>query len=51
MASLRHWWPDFRDAHVYGGGILVAWGAWGVYPPAGRIALGLVLLYLGMRRG
>jgi uncharacterized protein (TIGR03382 family) len=39
-----------RDLHVYGGGAMVAWGAASVFPPAGWVAFGLVLLYLGLRR-
>jgi hypothetical protein len=42
--------PDMRDLHVYGGGAMVAWGAASVFPPAGWVAFGLVLLYLGLRR-
>jgi hypothetical protein len=42
--------PDGRAVHVYGGGALVAWGAWQAWPPAGWVTAGLVLLYLGLRR-
>lgn len=41
---------DIRDGHVYGGGALVAVGVWQVFPPAGFIVAGLLLLYLGLRR-
>jgi hypothetical protein len=42
--------PDFRDLHVYGGGALLAGGAWMAWPPGGLIAMGALLLYLGLRR-
>lgn len=41
--------PGIRDAHVYGGGLLLASGAWMVYAPAGLIVFGALLLYLGLR--
>jgi len=50
LAKLRGFLPDFRDVHAYGGGILLAFGAWQVYPPAAWMLAGLLLLYLGLRR-
>jgi len=41
--------PDARDLHVYGGGLLVALGAWMTYPPAAPAVFGALLLYLGLR--
>ncbi|MFW6331497.1 MAG: hypothetical protein ACOC3J_07215 [Gemmatimonadota bacterium] len=49
MRGLRPLLPDFRDLHVYGGGALVTVGAWWVYPPAGLIVGGALLIYLGLR--
>lgn len=42
--------PDLRDVHVYGGGALVAIGAWLWFPPAAPIVFGALLLYLGLRK-
>lgn len=49
LSRLRAALPDLRDIHVYGGGLMVAAGAWMAYPPAGPVALGALLLYLGLR--
>lgn len=49
-ARLRPALPDARDVHVYGGGVLVALGAWMAWPPAAPTLLGLLLVYLGLRR-
>lgn len=49
-ARLRPALPSVRDLHVYGGGVLVALGAWMAWPPAAPAVLGLLLLYLGLRR-
>lgn len=59
LHSLRSWlgrlWrvfrgamPDIRDAHVYGGGLMLAAGAQFLWP--GPIILGALLVYLGLRR-
>ena len=48
--ALRDALPDARDLHVYGGGALVAVGAWLAYRPAGWILGGILLLYLGLWR-
>lgn len=37
------------DAHIYGGGALLTAGAALIYVPAGLIALGVLLVYLGLR--
>lgn len=50
LAWCRRALPDLRDLHVYGGGALVAWGAWGISPAAGKVVFGAVLLYLGLRK-
>jgi hypothetical protein len=39
--------PGLRDLHIYGGGGLVAAGAGMIYPPAGFIAFGALLVALG----
>lgn len=44
------WVPDLIDAHVYGGAVLVAAGCWMWLQPTGPLSLGLILLYLGLRR-
>jgi hypothetical protein len=49
LAWLRAARPSFRDLHVYGGGALVAGGAWMAYPPAAPAVYGALLLYLGLR--
>ena len=41
---------DIRDAHVYGGLLLVAVGFAGLHWQAGLVVLGGGLLYLGLRR-
>ena len=41
---------DIRDAHCYGGIILIAIGFSFVYWPAALIVTGLILLYLALRR-
>ena len=41
---------DIRDAHVYGGLLLVAMGFAGLQWEAGLVVLGGGLLYLGLRR-
>lgn len=46
--ALRPYLPDFRDLHVYGGGLLLAGGAWAIYPPAGPMAFGCLLLVIGL---
>jgi hypothetical protein len=46
---LRSILPDARDLHVYGGGALVAVGAWIILPGAGLVAFGALLVYLGLR--
>lgn len=44
-------WPEvLRDLHVYGGGVLVASGLSLASPPAGPIALGVLFIFLGLRR-
>jgi hypothetical protein len=48
--TLRPLFPSFVDLHVYGGGALVAWGAWSAWEPLGLIAFGSLLLYLGLWR-
>lgn len=40
--------PDWWDLHVYGGGALVAYGLWLAWPPAGPVAGGALLVYLGL---
>lgn len=50
IARLRSALPTFRDLHVYGGGALIAAGAWMAYPPAAPAVLGVLLLYLGLWR-
>ena len=47
--KLRPFLPDVRDLHVYGGGILVAVGAWIILPGAGLVVFGALLVYLGLR--
>jgi hypothetical protein len=42
--------PDLRDIHVYGGGLLIAVGAWMWFPPAAPMVLGALLVYLGLRK-
>jgi hypothetical protein len=37
------------DAHVYGGGILVAIGLGAYWWPAGLIAFGALLVFIGLR--
>lgn len=40
--------PDAMDIHVYGGIALIAVGCWLAYRPAGLIAPGLAILWLGL---
>ena len=42
--------PDLVDLHVYGGAALVSVGLWMFASWAGVVALGLVLMILGLRR-
>jgi hypothetical protein len=42
--------PDFRDVHVYGGGLLIAIGMWTWWRPGGFIVFGCLLVYLGLFR-
>lgn len=39
---------DLRDLHVYGGLALGTWGGWQVSPPWTAVAVGSVLLGLGL---
>ena len=41
---------DARDIHAYAGIILVAIGANLIYPPAGYITAGAILLFIAFRR-
>lgn len=51
---MREWWQrldlDARDAHAYGGILLITIGAWAIYWPAALITSGAILLYLAFRR-
>jgi hypothetical protein len=42
--------PDLTDLLVFGGLGCAAYGAWLVYQPAGFIAAGVALFWLGIRR-
>lgn len=42
--------PDFKDVHVYLGGLLLAVGAGSAWSPAGPMVAGAFLLYLGLRK-
>lgn len=48
--KLRSLLPDFRDLHVYGGGVLMAVGMGCLWRPAGLIVFGAFLLYMGLRK-
>lgn len=48
--AVRHVVPDWRDVHVYGGGLLIAAALDRLVPGTGPIAYGVLLLYLGLRR-
>jgi hypothetical protein len=57
MGALKRVWdavravlPDFRDLHVYGGGLLIAIGLWTWWRPGGFIVFGGLLVYLGLFR-
>lgn len=51
VRRLRPALPSFRDLHVYGGGALVALGAWlSPWPWLAPVVFGLLLLYLGIWR-
>ena len=41
---------DLRDAHIYGGMVILSIGLWMVTPAAGLIGAGIVLLYFGLWR-
>jgi hypothetical protein len=49
LQRLIPWLPDARDLHVYGGGLLIAIGAWQLHPAAGWIVMGALLVGLGLR--
>ncbi len=44
---------EARDIYALGGTGLIGWGLWQVWQPAGPIAVGAILLYIGLfwRRG
>jgi len=42
---------DIRDAHCYGGTLLLAMGGYFVYQPLGLIIPGAVLLYIALKKG
>ena len=50
LERLRPVLPDFRDVHVYFGGLLLAVGAGIAWQPAGPMVAGALLLYLGLRK-
>lgn len=42
--------PDLRDALVFGGLGLAAYGAWLIFPPAAWLLAGGALFWIGMRK-
>ncbi len=51
LGRLRALLPDFRDLHVYGGGLLAGYGLWSWHHWLGYAAGGALLVALGLRKG